>query len=49
MRESILSLITGSFCGVAFALVKLPVPAPPAISGVLGIVGLWIGYKIVNG
>lgn len=49
MKEILLSLITGSVCGVVFALFKLPVPAPPVLSGLMGIFGLWLGYKIVNG
>jgi len=48
MREIILSTLTGAACGIVFALFKLPVPAPPVISGVMGIVGLWIGYALVS-
>jgi XapX domain-containing protein len=47
MKDIILSLITGSVCGAAFAVFKLPVPAPPMISGLMGILGLWLGYKLV--
>jgi XapX domain-containing protein len=49
MKDIVLSLITGAVCGAVFAVFKLPVPAPPVISGLIGILGLWIGYKIVNG
>lgn len=49
MKEILLSTLTGSVCGVVFALLKLPVPAPPVLSGVMGIVGLWIGYSLING
>lgn len=49
MKDIILSIITGTVCGVVFALLKLPVPAPPVISGLMGIFGLWLGYKIING
>lgn len=48
MKEIILSLITGAVCGAVFAAFKLPVPAPPVISGLIGILGLWVGYKIVS-
>ena len=48
MKEIIMSTLTGSMCGVVFALFKLPVPAPPVFSGVMGIVGLWIGYSLVH-
>lgn len=48
MKEIILSTLTGTVCGVVFALFKLPVPAPPVISGLMGIVGIYIGYKLIN-
>ena len=49
MKDVLLSLFTGGICGVVFALMKLPVPAPPVLSGLMGIFGLWVGYKLVNG
>lgn len=48
MRDIVLSLVTGGICGAVFALAKLPVPAPPVLSGLMGIVGLWMGYKAVT-
>jgi XapX domain-containing protein len=48
MKDVIMSLFTGGICGVVFAIAKLPVPAPPVLSGLMGIVGLWIGYKLVQ-
>lgn len=42
----ILSLITGAAVGIIFALFKLPIPAPPALSGIAGIVGIYIGYQL---
>lgn len=48
MQEILLSILTGSVAGVLFAFMKLPVPAPPAFAGVAGIIGLWIGYSVVN-
>ena len=48
MSQVALSIITGSVCGVVFALMRLPVPAPPVFAGVAGIVGLWAGYAIVS-
>lgn len=46
--EPILSLLVGTVAGAMFALVKLPVPAPPTIAGILGIVGLFLGYLLVG-
>lgn len=47
MNQIILSILTGGICGVVFALMKLPVPAPPVFAGVAGIIGLWLGYDLV--
>ncbi|MCK6206736.1 DUF1427 family protein [Bacillus infantis] len=40
-----LSLITGFAVGFIFALFKLPIPAPPALAGVVGIIGIYLGFK----
>ncbi|MFZ5632357.1 MAG: XapX domain-containing protein [Bacillota bacterium] len=44
MKEIALSLGTGLLVGVVFALLRLPVPAPPTVAGLAGIVGLFLGY-----
>jgi XapX domain-containing protein len=49
MKDILLSTLTGAACGMIFALFKLPVPAPPVVSGLMGIFGLWLGYKVING
>ncbi len=46
MQEIILALIAGLAVGFIFALIKLPIPAPPALSGIMGIVGIFLGYKL---
>ncbi|WP_371373664.1 XapX domain-containing protein [Thalassotalea aquiviva] len=43
MYELILSLFAGFVVGVLFSVLKLPIPAPPVLSGVLGIVGVYLG------
>lgn len=48
LKVLILSLITGIVVGVLFTLMRLPLPAPPVLSGILGIVGIWLGAKIVE-
>lgn len=45
MKEVILSLFSGLFVGFLFALLRLPIPAPPALAGVAGIVGIYLGFK----
>ena len=44
----ILALIVGIIVGFIFSLFKLPIPAPNAIEGVLGIIGIFIGYKLLE-
>lgn len=48
MKEMVLSLITGTVCGATFALFKLPVPAPTVIPGLLGILGIFLGYQLTG-
>ena len=48
MRELILTTITGILVGGVFSIFKLPIPAPPVFAGLMGIVGLWIGYALVQ-
>jgi len=44
----ILPLVTGFICGCVFSLFKLPIPAPTALAGVLGVVGIWLGFETVR-
>jgi XapX domain-containing protein len=34
--------------GVIFSFFKLPIPAPITFSGVVGIVGVWLGFSIIT-
>lgn len=47
-KELTLSLLTGFGVGVLFSLLRLPIPAPPALAGILGIVGIYLGYMVVT-
>ncbi|CAM3864219.1 XapX domain-containing protein [Parendozoicomonas haliclonae] len=38
-----LATVTGFFIGILFSWLKLPIPAPSALAGVMGIVGLFLG------
>lgn len=44
LKEWALALIAGGVAGFLFGKLKLPVPAPPTIAGILGIVGIALGY-----
>jgi XapX domain-containing protein len=46
MQEVILALVAGLVVGFLFGLIKLPIPAPPALAGVMGIFGVYLGYKL---
>jgi len=46
MTEAILALIGGLIVGIVFSAVKLPLPAPPTLPGILGTVGMFIGYQL---
>ncbi|WP_332692109.1 XapX domain-containing protein [Halalkalibacter lacteus] len=48
MQEIVLAFIAGLVVGFFFALIKLPIPAPPALAGVMGIFGVYTGYKIFH-
>lgn len=43
-----LALLAGLLAGGLFSLIQIPIPAPPNLSGVLGIVGIFLGYRIVE-
>ncbi len=38
-----LALTTGFVVGLLFSWLKLPIPAPPALAGVMGIAGIFLG------
>ena len=43
MYEVVLATLAGFVVGVLFSAIKLPVPAPPVLAGVMGIVGVYLG------
>jgi XapX domain-containing protein len=48
IKEMILALISGMIMGGIFTLIKLPIPAPANFAGVMGIVGIFLGYFLVK-
>ncbi|APW99702.1 XapX domain-containing protein [Halobiforma lacisalsi AJ5] len=44
----LLGLATGAATGGFFALFDVPIPAPPELPGLMGIVGIYLGYKLVD-
>lgn len=45
MQEILMSLLAGLIVGIVFAFLRLPIPAPPVLSGIMGIIGIFLGYK----
>lgn len=44
MSEVIVATLTGFAVGVLFSFLRLPIPAPPVLPGVMGIVGVYLGF-----
>lgn len=45
---TVLALLTGLLTGALFRFLNIPIPAPPELPGVMGIVGIFVGYKLVD-
>lgn len=48
MKEVVLATLTGLAVGVLFSFLKLPLPAPPTLAGLMGIIGMFVGFMIMN-
>ncbi|WP_208589445.1 XapX domain-containing protein [Gracilibacillus suaedae] len=48
MKEIVLSLLAGIIIGILFKFMKLPLPAPPVLAGVVGIFGVYFGGQIAE-
>ncbi|WP_217586139.1 XapX domain-containing protein [Lentibacillus saliphilus] len=48
MKLVVRSLVAGFLLGVIFSLLRLPIPAPPNLPGVMGVVGVFVGFIIVK-
>ncbi|MBO9483286.1 MULTISPECIES: DUF1427 family protein [Gammaproteobacteria] len=44
MNEALIATATGFAVGMLFSYFRLPIPAPPVLSGVTGIVGVYLGH-----
>lgn len=42
------ALLVGFVTGALFTYLQLPLPAPPALPGVVGILGIYVGYVVVE-
>lgn len=48
LTDLVLPLLTGLVVGALFAVIDLPIPAPPEIAGVMGIAGIYAGFQLVK-
>ena len=45
---TVLALLTGLVTGALFRFLNVPIPAPPELPGIMGLVGIYLGYKLVE-
>lgn len=45
-RLEVEALAVGFVVGFIFSRLRLPIPAPPTLAGLLGVVGIYLGYKV---
>ncbi|MFT6987193.1 MAG: XapX domain-containing protein [Psychromonas sp.] len=43
MQEILLATFAGLIVGLLFSFLKLPLPAPPVLPGIMGIAGVYMG------
>ncbi|WP_137287210.1 XapX domain-containing protein [Halorussus salinisoli] len=48
VTPTLLALLTGLITGALFKFLGVPIPAPPELPGVVGIFGIYVGYKVVD-
>lgn len=48
MKEVVLALIAGLIVGILFKFMKLPLPAPPVFSAVVGVFGVYFGGLVAE-
>jgi XapX domain-containing protein len=48
MKEIVLALLAGVIVGFIFKLIKLPLPAPPVMAGIMGIFGIYFGGLLAD-
>jgi len=45
---TLLATCTGLTAGALFKFLEIPIPAPPELPGLMGIVGIYAGFKLVE-
>lgn len=47
-KRVVLALLTGVVVGMIFTVLHIPSPVPLSFAGIMGIVGIYLGYLIVD-
>jgi XapX domain-containing protein len=47
--QNVLALCAGTAVGLLFSWLRLPLPAPPTLTGILGAVGVFVGSLLFRG
>ena len=48
MKQVLLSTVSGLTVGALFSFLDLPIPAPPNLAGIMGIIGIYLGFILMN-
>jgi len=48
MKEVLMALFAGLLVGMLFKFLKLPLPAPPVFSAVVGVFGVYFGGVLLD-
>jgi XapX domain-containing protein len=48
MKEVVLALLAGLIVGMIFKFMRLPLPAPPVFSAVVGVFGVYFGGVLAS-
>ncbi|MES3161123.1 MAG: DUF1427 family protein [Halorubrum sp.] len=48
LTVTVAATVVGVTVGMLFAFLRVPIPAPPELPGVMAIVGIYLGFKLVG-
>lgn len=47
-RNVVLAILAGFVVGAGFTALQIPSPVPPNFAGLVGIIGIYLGYMVVE-
>ena len=45
---TVAATLVGVLVGALFAFLRVPIPAPPELPGVMAIVGIYLGFRLIG-